>query len=430
MLKIQDAVNAVFSAMRLRGYRENTLEHLMWSVYKPIINYHYDNGAELCSDELLGCICGKQAVRCENGEISRKRYREFVTAVFRIRSYAATGEVDFSIVKDTKQYKPGTEYQEIIDSILNDSGLTGGHQYKLGIIMRCFFCFFENRHDSIREITDKDFLEFIPEAAKTNPNNMNCVMRALRYIAGHLNDRKLAEINIDFSIFRPQSPPSRMIAPFTQNDIAAMVNAAKSHSKTPKRDAAIILLAFNSGLRCADIRNLKLADIDWKKQELRIVQKKTGEPLSVPLQGRTLNAVAEYILEERPKSDNSHVFLRACAPHSEIKSTSPLDYMIDKYCRLASIAKADYRSFHSLRRAFGTELAGAGIPVASISQMLGHRGMSAGKAYLSFNRRQTSLCSADFSEAPITKGIYASYYSGVSGKPAEGGGPAWVSERN
>lgn len=81
--------------------------------------------------------------------------------------------------------------------------------------------------------------------------------------------------------------------------------------------------------------------------------------------------------------------------------------MIDKYCRLAGVEKKPYRAFHSLRRAFGTELAEAEVPVTSISQMLGHSDMSSGKAYLSFNRTQTALCSADFSEVPISKGIYA-----------------------
>lgn len=250
---------------------------------------------------------------------------------------------------------------------------------------------------------------------------MTCTMRALRYITQYLNDHQLAEISVDLSIFRPQSPPNRMIAPFTQDDIAAVMDVIGSHSKTPKRDAAIILLAFNSGLRCVDIRNLKLHNIDWKKQELSIVQKKTGTPISAPLNGRTLNAIAEYILQERPKCEDVHVFLRAYPPYTAIKSTSPLDYMIDKYCRLASVEKIDYRSFHSLRRAFGTELAMAEVPVTSISQMLGHSDMSADKAYLSFNKTQTSLCSSDFSGAPITKGVYASHFPGVRREAGKGG---------
>ena len=407
MIKIKDAVDGVIDAMRLRGCCDYTLKEIRWSVYTPIIRYHRDNDTEVCSDELLEEICRKQEERYTHGEISRKYYRSFVTAAFRIRSYVNTGVVDFSLVKNTKLYKPGAEYQELIDSALKETGVSQNHQYKLGIIMRQFFCYYEKSHKSISEITDRDFIEFIPVVAKKNPHNMNCALRSLRHLIQYLNEHKVAKITVDLKVFNPKAPPHRLIVPFTQDDITAMLSVIDNHSQTPKRDAAIILLAFNSGLRCADIRNLQLNNIDWKKEEVRVVQRKTGTTISAPLNGKTLNAIAAYILEERPKSEDPHVFLRACSPYQAIKSTSPLDYMVDKYCRLASIDKIEYRSFHSLRRAFGTELAIAEIPITSISQMLGHRDVSADKAYLSFNNTQTSLCASDFSEVPITKGIYA-----------------------
>lgn len=409
MIKIQDAVDGVINAMRLRGCSEYTLKEIRWSVYTPIIRYHFDNDTDVCSDDLLEEICQKQEKRYQQNEISRKYYRSFITATFRIRSYVKTGEVDFSIVKDTKTYKPSAEYQKLIDFALKETGVSQDHQYKLSIVMRQFFCYYEKRHESIAEISDRDFIEFIPVAAKKNPHNMNCALRSLRYLIQYLNEHRLAKINVDLKVFNPKAPPHQLIVPFTQDNISAMLSVIDNNSQTPKRDAAIILLAFNSGLRCADIRNLQLHNIDWKKEELRIVQKKTGTSISAPLNGKTLNAIATYILEERPKSEDPHVFLRAYPPYEAIKSTSPLDYMIDKYCRLASIDKIEYRSFHSLRRAFGTELAVAEVPVTSISQMLGHRDMGADKAYLSFNNTQTSLCASDFSEVPITNGIYATY---------------------
>lgn len=407
MIKIQDAVDGVINAMRIRGCSDCSLRDKKWSVYAPIVNYHHDNGTDIYSDDLLEEICKKQEERHLQGAIGRKFYREFVTAAFRIRSYVNTGKVDFSIVKDTKVYKPTAEYQELIDSALKESGVSHDHQYKLSIVMRQFFCFYEKQHKSIVEISDRDFIEFIPVVAKKNPHNMNCALRSLKYLIQYLNEHHLAEIKTDLSVFSPKAPPHRLIAPFTQTDITAMLGVIENHSQTPKRDAAIILLAFNSGLRCVDIRNLQLNNIDWRKAEVRIVQKKTGTSLSAPLNGKTLNAIASYILEERPESKDSHVFLRAYPPYEAIKSTSPLDYMIDKYCRLASIDKIEYRSFHSLRRAFGTELAVAEVPVTSISQMLGHRDMGADKAYLSFNNAQTLLCASDFSDVPITKGVYA-----------------------
>ena len=407
MEKIEDAVTGVLEAMRRRGIEDYSIKCINWSIYRPFINWHHTHGLETCSFELLESLCAHQQKRYENGEISRKFYRAFVTAAFRIRSYVSTEEVDFSIVKETKWYKPGEAYQAHVDLILKSTGLKESQQKKLSSQLRHFFCFIESRHREITQINDKDFLDFIHEAAKTNQNNMTVVIRALKFTADYLNTSQLTNIKTDLGIFSPQKPSNRLIQPYTQLEISAALNAIDGHSQTPMRDRAIILLAFNSGLRCVDIRNLKLRDINWRAQELRIVQKKTGKPITVSLNGKTLNAIADYILKERPECENNSVFIRAYPPYTGIASTSPLDYMIDKYCRLAGIEKKSYRSFHSLRRAFGTELAEAEIPVTSISQMLGHSDMSSGKAYLSFNRTQTALCSADFSEVPITKGIYA-----------------------
>ena len=133
MVRIQDAVDYVLCAMRSRGCTEGTLQHNRWSVYNPIINYHRENGTDYCSDELLESLCKMHEVRYSQGKVSRKYYRSFVTAAFRIRSYVNTGEVDFSVVKDSKLYKPRAEYQELIDAALRESGASQSHQYKLSI---------------------------------------------------------------------------------------------------------------------------------------------------------------------------------------------------------------------------------------------------------------------------------------------------------
>lgn len=380
MQKIEDVVDSVLEAFRGRGLRESSIQQINWSVYRAIVNWHYENGIETYSSELLDSLCEHQKKRHETGEISRKFYRSFVTAAFRIRSYVTAGEVDFSIVKDAKQYRPDEFYQNLSEKILKSTGLKEESQKRLSAPIRFFFCFVQERHKGIAQVNNKDFVDFIYEAAKTNKNNMTVVMRALRITAAYLNDHQLAKITTDLSVFRPKTAPIHLIRPYTQHEINLVLEVIDLNSKTPMRDRAIILLAFNSGLRCVDIRNLKLGDIDWKKQELRIVQKKTGKPIAAPINGKTLNAIADYILKERPKCEDSSMFIRAYPAFTGIASTSPLDYMIDKYCRLAGIEKKPYRAFHSLRRAFGTELAEAEVPVTSISQMLGHSDLSSGKS--------------------------------------------------
>ena len=145
MQKIEDVVNKVLEAMRLRGLGEYTLKCVNWSIYRSIVNWHYKHGTEYYSEELLEDLCKQQEARYMQGEISRKFYRSFVTASFRIRSYVDTGAVDFSIVKDARWFRPNQENQKITDAILESTGLKDGYQRKLSIPIRHLFCFMEER---------------------------------------------------------------------------------------------------------------------------------------------------------------------------------------------------------------------------------------------------------------------------------------------
>ena len=283
MQKIEEAVSGVLDALHGQGLKESSIRQISWSVYRPIINWHYEHGTEFYSGELLESLCERQRARYEDGEICRKFYRSFVTASFRIHSYVITGEVDFSIVKDARRYRPNESYQELTEAILRSTDLTDRHKKRLSVPIRHFFCFIQGRNKGSTQVGDRDFIDFIYEAAKTNKNNMTVVMRALRITATYLNNHQLANIKTDLGVFRPQTAPIHLIRPYTQHEINLVLTVIDSNSKTPLRDRAIILLAFNSGLRCVDIRNLKLLDIDWERQELRIVQKKTGKPLAAPL---------------------------------------------------------------------------------------------------------------------------------------------------
>ena len=172
--------------MRQRGIGDYSISCINWSVYRPIVNWHYEHGTEFCSDELLESLCERQRVRYEGGEICRKFYRSFVTASFRIHSYVTTGEVDFSIVKDARRYRPNKSYQELTEAILQSTDLKHGHKKRLSVSIRHFFCFIQGRNKSRTQISDRDFIDFIYEAAKTNKNNMTVVVRALRITATYL----------------------------------------------------------------------------------------------------------------------------------------------------------------------------------------------------------------------------------------------------
>jgi Phage integrase family/Phage integrase, N-terminal SAM-like domain len=70
---------------------------------------------------------------------------------------------------------------------------------------------------------------------------------------------------------------------WTQEELTKLIGAIDRASPKGKRDYAIILLACRLGLRCRDIRNLRLGDFHWAEKKLCFVQSKTRQPLELPL---------------------------------------------------------------------------------------------------------------------------------------------------
>ena len=166
----------------------------------------------------------------------------------------------------------------------------------------------------------------------------------------------------------------------------------------------MILLAVSTGLRAGDVIQLSLLDVNWELGEISIVQSKTQNPLIVPLNGQVRNALANYILNARPRSDSASIFLHDRAPFTAMSAT-PTN-MFNRYAEKAGVEKKTGRAFHSLRRSFGTWLAKERVPITTISQLLGHADMDSGKPYLSFDDAQLSECAMGFADIPLTRRIF------------------------
>ena len=63
-------------------------------------------------------------------------------------------------------------------------------------------------------------------------------------------------------------------------------------------------------------------DISWERDEIRIVQEKTGSPLLLPLTVPIGNAIFDYLAEGRPESSDPHVFLGLLRPHDPLTASS------------------------------------------------------------------------------------------------------------
>ena len=95
-----------------------------------------------------------------------------------------------------------------------------------------------------------------------------------------------------------------------------------------KRDTAVFAIAQSVGLRAIDIVNLKLVNINWNSHEIRFCQHKTGVELVLPLEPAVGNAIADYILNERPKAQSEFLFVRARFPYGAMTSNAVGDRLM------------------------------------------------------------------------------------------------------
>jgi len=148
-----------------------------------------------------------------------------------------------------------------------------------------------------------------------------------------------------------------------------------------RRDTAICLLSFETGLRNVDICNLKLGDIDWKHNAIHIVQSKTQKPLNLPLRTSYGNAMVEYLLNERPNSDLDYFFLSMKAPYTKMNTTWNI---VKKAVTSAGVnTNENLTGTRMFRHNVASSMLKKGIPLSVISEELGHSSQDATMIYLS-----------------------------------------------
>jgi len=134
---------------------------------------------------------------------------------------------------------------------------------------------------------------------------------------------------------------------------------------------AILILLTTYGLRAGEVAQIKLDDINWRKETIHISQKKSGRDLWLPLTPQVGKAILNYLKRGRPPSKHREIFLLTCAPWNPLTSSN-IAYVVRRHIKLAEL-DAPHRGPHIIRHSFATHLIREGVPLKEIGDMLGHR---------------------------------------------------------
>ncbi len=242
------------------------------------------------------------------------------------------------------------------------------------------------------------------EMAPRRPAGIGNVVWSLKRFFAFLNVAGLSDVHIDGLLALAAPRRVRALPCFTREETGHLIEGIETETPCGKRDYAMVLLAFSTGLRCCDIVALRLDGIDWRRDEIRLVQAKTSKPLVLPLSALAGNAVAEWILHGRPDCGAPEVFVRLQPPLVKLGNSTGSTLMRRRLTRAGiDHVAGDGKSFHALRRTAGTRLieSGAGLPLAA--QILGHARIDSSRRYFALACEQLRQCCLPLEEFTCIK---------------------------
>ncbi|WP_289040993.1 tyrosine-type recombinase/integrase [uncultured Zobellia sp.] len=144
------------------------------------------------------------------------------------------------------------------------------------------------------------------------------------------------------------------------------------------RDRLIIELFYTTGMRRAELINLKLVDIDFSQRLLKVLGKRNKERM-VPLLPSVVTLLERYLIERETLgeiTDKAYVFLLK----SGNKLYENLVYrLINKY--FSEVSSKVKKSPHILRHTFATHLLNKGADMNSVKELLGHASLASTQVY-------------------------------------------------
>jgi integrase/recombinase XerC len=145
---------------------------------------------------------------------------------------------------------------------------------------------------------------------------------------------------------------------------------------TGKRDRAMILLFYATGLRLSELIHAKEKDLSFHDATLRVIGKRDKERI-LPISGPCMLAIKDYLnVRQELGKGGENLFLT-----DEGKKLYPKFVYRKVNAYLGTVSSQTKRSPHVLRHTFATHLLENGAELQSIKEILGHANLAATQVY-------------------------------------------------
>ncbi len=193
--------------------------------------------------------------------------------------------------------------------------------------------------------------------------------------------------------------PQKIVRPYAPDDVAQLLACCDEATGIGARDRAILLTLLDTGIRCSELVQLTLEDINLEEGRLRILHGKGNKQRIAPFAGRCRQSIETYLEFRGPKpgplfcASSGARYLR---PRVPLRSNG-LKQMLRRRGREAGIAKVHA---HRFRHTFATWAIEQDARELDVQFLLGHASPDMVRRYAScYNVEQAARRHAGFSPA-------------------------------
>ncbi len=226
------------------------------------------------------------------------------------------------------------------------------------------------------EQVDAFMADFLPPFAAASCRIYRCRLRGfLKYLYHERNiiKRDLAPFVVGRREYAQAKPPNFLRRQEIRKLFAGLTIGRASDIRT----YALVQLAYTMGLRPKEIGQIRLDDISFSTQQLKLSERKGKNPVELPMPEHTVKAIAAYVIGARPYSEQLRVFL-TMLPAFRPMSSNLVGRHITKAMKKAGLSSTAYW----LRHTYAQTLLEAGCSIFEIKEMLGHDKIESTKLYL------------------------------------------------
>lgn len=250
--------------------------------------------------------------------------------------------------------------------------------YKKDVLSFQEFCLQTYDDENIVAINYSQIRSWIVSLVNSNISNrsINRKLSALKSFYKFLQKTRLIDVN-PMARHQALKTSKKIQVPFSEKEVLKALNdTTNDEGFEAVRDKLIVELFYATGIRRAELINIKIADVDFSNQNVKVLGKRNKERY-IPLIKPVLKSIKKYCeLRKEINEQNSYLFLTKKGE----KLYDTLVYrIINNY--FSCVSSKEKKSPHILRHSFATHLLNEGADLNAVKELLGHSSLASTQVY-------------------------------------------------